>query len=75
MIYLDNAATTRPKQTALSRAQEFLTERFYNPSAMYKEGFAVQGEIKQARVALLSPICLLSGSRQFETQKEIGHDE
>ena len=57
MIYLDNAATTKPKQTALSRAQEFLTERFYNPSAMYREGFAIQGEIKQARVALLSHVC------------------
>lgn len=57
MIYLDNAATTKPKQSALSRAQQFLTERFYNPSAMYREGFAIQGEIKRARSALLSPVC------------------
>ena len=41
MIYFDNAATTKPKQTALSRAQIFLTERFFNPSAMYREGFAI----------------------------------
>ena len=57
MIYLDNAATTRPNQKALSCAQEFLLDRFYNPSAMYREGFAVQGEIKKARAALLAPIC------------------
>lgn len=56
MIYLDNAATTKPKQSALSRAQQFLIERFYNPSAMYREGFAIQGEIKQARASLLSPV-------------------
>jgi len=63
MIYFDNAATTKPKQTALSRAQIFLTERFFNPSAMYREGFAIQGEIKQARTALLAPIC---STQEFE---------
>ncbi len=56
MIYLDNAATTKPKQSALSRAQVFLTERFFNPSAMYREGFAIQGELKTARQNLLAPI-------------------
>lgn len=63
MIYLDNAATTKPNVRALSRAQEFLTERFYNPSAVYREGFAIQGELKGARAALLSPIC---ASKEFE---------
>ena len=63
MIYLDNAATTKPKKEALSCAQEFLTERFYNPSAMYREGFAIQGELKQARLALLSPI---ASAQDFE---------
>ena len=57
MIYLDNAATTKPNQKALSFAQEFLIDRFYNPSAVYREGFAVQGEIKKARASLLAPVC------------------
>ena len=54
MIYLDNAATTKPNQKALDKAGKFLTEKYFNPSAMYREGFALQGELKKARSALLS---------------------
>ncbi len=56
MIYLDNAATTKPSFLAFERAQEYVTEKFYNPSALYKEGYAMQGELKKARSALLSKI-------------------
>jgi len=56
MIYLDNAATTKPSISAFERAQEYVTEKFYNPSALYKEGYAMQGELKKARSALLSKI-------------------
>ncbi len=56
MIYLDNAATTKPSLTAFARAQEYVTEKFYNPSALYREGYALQGELKKARSALLSKI-------------------
>ncbi len=56
MIYLDNAATTRPCAKAFERATAYVTEKFYNPSALYKEGFAMQGELKKARSALLSKI-------------------
>lgn len=56
MIYLDNAATTKPSQTALSCAQTFITERYFNPSAKYQEGHSLQSELKSARSALLSTI-------------------
>ncbi len=56
MIYLDNAATTKPSLSAFEKAQAYATENFYNPSALYKEGFALQGELKKARSALLSKI-------------------
>ena len=56
MIYLDNAATTKPCEKAFERATAYVTEKFYNPSALYKEGFAMQGELKKARSALLSKI-------------------
>ncbi|MBQ8296005.1 MAG: cysteine desulfurase [Clostridia bacterium] len=56
MIYLDNAATTKPFKAAVDRAYEFINEKYYNPSAMYKEGFALQSELKKARSALLLPI-------------------
>ena len=56
MIYLDNAATTQPCKEAFERATSYVTEKFYNPSALYKEGFALQGELKKARSVLLSKI-------------------
>ena len=56
MIYLDNAATTKPNKSAFDRATEFVTEKFYNPSAKYEEGYALQGELKKARSVLLSGI-------------------
>ena len=56
MIYLDNAATTKPSKTALDRAMEYATDKYFNPSALYKEGFALQGELKKARSVLLSKV-------------------
>ena len=56
MIYLDNAATTKPSAKALERASAYVTEKYYNPSGMYKEGFALQSELKKARSILLSKI-------------------
>ena len=56
MIYLDNAATTKPSLTAFERAREYVTEKFHNPSAMYEEGFALQSELKKARSVLLSKV-------------------
>ena len=53
MIYLDNAATTKPDKETFDKATEFVTEKFYNPSAKYEEGYALQGELKKARSALL----------------------
>jgi len=56
MIYLDNAATTKPLKSALLKAETFITERYFNPSAKYQEGHALQSELKTARSALLSAI-------------------
>lgn len=56
MIYLDNAATTKPCEEAFDRAKRYVTENFYNPSSLYKEGFALQGELKKARSVLLSKV-------------------
>lgn len=56
MIYLDNAATTKPSEKAFELAKAYVTDKFYNPSALYKAGFALQGELKKARSALLSKV-------------------
>lgn len=56
MIYLDNAATTRPNAGAVARAGVYLTERYFDPSALYSGGFAVNGDLKKAREYLLSRV-------------------
>ena len=54
MIYLDNAATTKPNARALDEARAYLTERYFNPSALYREGFELHLELKAAREHILS---------------------
>lgn len=54
MIYFDNAATTKPSEYALSKAQIYLTEQYFNPSAMYREGFELHKRLKETREKLLS---------------------
>ncbi|MBQ8292036.1 MAG: cysteine desulfurase [Clostridia bacterium] len=66
-IYLDNAATTKPCLSALEQASVFVTEKFYNPSGMYNEGFALQSELKKARSALLSEVADESAFELFFT--------
>ena len=56
MIYLDNAATTKPSASALEQAKCFVTDRYFNPSALYVEGYALQSELKKARSVLLSGV-------------------
>ncbi|MBE5744628.1 MAG: cysteine desulfurase [Clostridiales bacterium] len=63
MIYLDNAATTKPSEAAFRKAESFAMEQFYNPSALYKEGYALQSELKKARSALL---CKVADENAFE---------
>lgn len=55
-IYLDNAATTRPDQKAVEAALSYLEENFYNPSALYKEGFSVRKDLEKARKEIVSCI-------------------
>ncbi|MGN1061317.1 MAG: cysteine desulfurase family protein [Candidatus Coproplasma sp.] len=54
MIYLDNAATTKPDCECLKKAEKYLTENFYNPSALYAEGYALHRELEQARKNIIN---------------------
>ncbi len=56
MIYLDNAATTRPYQKALLNAVKFNSDQFFNPSALYQGGLSCAKEIKSAKENLLKKI-------------------
>lgn len=53
MIYLDNAATTKPSKSALDKAQIFNNENYFNPSALYVGGLNCAREIKIAKENVL----------------------
>ena len=54
MIYLDNAATTRPDAGCFEEAKKFISDCYYNPSALYAEGYNLHLSLKQARKNILS---------------------
>lgn len=49
LIYLDHAASTPMDASVLEAMQPYLTEKFFNPSAMYGEARAVKKDIEAAR--------------------------
>ena len=56
MIYFDNAATTRVTPEAAQTVFKYLTEKYYNPSAMYHEGLDVKNDLENARNVILNLI-------------------
>ena len=56
MIYLDNAATTKPLFDAIKYAERFNEEEFFNPSALYSGGLKNHKEIQIAKDVLLNAI-------------------
>lgn len=54
MIYLDNAATTRPDAECFVKAERYLKDAFYNPSALYAEGYNLHKELAEARSEILN---------------------
>ncbi|MGN0817987.1 MAG: cysteine desulfurase family protein [Candidatus Coproplasma sp.] len=63
MIYLDNAATTKPDGECLKRAEKYVTEDYFNPSALYAEGYNLHLDLKQARKNILN---LIADDRNFD---------
>lgn len=63
MIYLDNAATTKPDSECLKRAEQYLTDKFYNPSALYAEGYNLHRELVKTHSNLLN---LIANDRDFQ---------
>ena len=56
MIYLDNAATTRPDEDCFGQAKLYILDNYYNPSALYAEGYNLHLLLKGARQNILSCI-------------------
>ena len=49
MIYLDNAATTRPYERVVARVIEVLSNTFGNPSSLHRLGMEAEDIVKEAR--------------------------
>ena len=56
MIYFDNAATTKPEDSVLGLAARYLKEQYYNPSALYAEGYNLHLELEECRRSILSHV-------------------
>ena len=56
MIYFDNAATTRPNGECLKKAEKYLDNDYFNPSALYAEGYSVQLALREARKNIIENI-------------------
>lgn len=53
MIYLDNAATTKPSLNAIDKASIFLKEKYFNASALYQGGIDCKNQINEAKNYIL----------------------
>ena len=56
MIYLDNAATTKPSTDAVNSANSFLYDEFFNPSSSYPQSVSVGSAVERARLSLIGHI-------------------
>ena len=64
MIYLDNAATTKPDKEFLAKAERYNQENFFNPSALYRGGLSNAKDIKDAKNVILN--CLGASPLDYE---------
>lgn len=48
-IYLDNAATTKPKNEVIEAMLPYITDTWYNPSSLYSPATEVKKKIEEAR--------------------------
>lgn len=56
MIYLDNAATTKPDYNTFKAASLYLLEDYYNPSALYSKAYNVKKAIVKCRSSIAESI-------------------
>ena len=65
MIYLDNAATTRPYPEVTEIISRMNEEFFANPSSMHSAGFAAEKKLKEAKELIMKSIGAKSGELIF----------
>lgn len=65
MIYLDNAATTRPYMCVIEAMNEINKDFFANPSSQHAAGFLAEQKLKEAKEKILVSIGARSGELIF----------
>lgn len=65
MIYLDNAATTKPYLSAVEKASQYNNELFFNPSALYHGGLTCAKQIKSAKESILKKLSAVNFDLTF----------
>ena len=56
MIYLDNAATTRVFDSAVTAANEAMRDGYFNPNATYESGVKAREKIDEARKSIANAV-------------------
>lgn len=56
MVYLDNAATTKPCEAAMSAVLDNMLYKFGNPSSLHKLGLEAEQEVTEARKAIAAAL-------------------
>lgn len=49
MIYLDSAATTKPKKEVIGAMMPYFTDKWHNPSSLYSPSTEIKSDIERAR--------------------------
>ena len=65
MIYLDNAATTKPFRCVLEAMNEINSDFYANPSSQHSAGYAAEKKLKEAKEKIMSSIGARSGELVF----------
>ncbi len=65
MIYLDNAATTRPYDEVIETISKMNKECFANPSSQHSAGYEAEKKLTEAKETILSSIGAKSGQLVF----------
>ena len=63
--YLDNSATTKPCEAAVTAAVKIATDVFGNPSSLHRHGFRALQLLESARAAVAKPLSAESGEIYF----------
>lgn len=76
MTYLDNAATTRPCEAAMSAVLDSMLYKYGNPSSLHKAGLEAEQDVTEARKAIAAalvcdPKCLTFTSGATEANNTV----